>query len=102
MTPDQWGTAQISLKNQDAPIVGVSWQQALAYCEWRSVIATYLHTHSKISTYQAMQTANASAKTLITYRLPSEKEWEKLASRFTDKTTPGVGFRCVHSVKKIV
>lgn len=101
MTPDQWGKDQASLKNQDTPVIGVSWQQALAYCDWRSVTATYLHTHSKVSTYQTMQIANASAKTLITYRLPSDTEWEKLASRFTDKTYPGIGFRCVHTVKKI-
>lgn len=100
MVPDQWGTEQTSLKQQNAPVVGVSWQQALAYCEWRSVVATYLHSHPKLDTYQTMQSANTAAKTLIVYRLPSEKEWEKLASRFTNSPNSGIGFRCVHSIRK--
>lgn len=101
MTPDQWNGEQTSSKKQNAPVIGVSWQQALAYCEWRSVVATYLHNHSKLDTYQIMLRVNASAKTLITYRLPTEKEWEKSASRFTDHLRSGTGFRCVYSSKKV-
>ena len=101
MVPDQWGKTQTNVKNQYAPVVGVSWQQATIYCEWRSIMATYLRTHSTLNSFQAMQIANRSAKTLITYRLPSEKEWEKAASRFTDKLSSGIGFRCVYSVRKV-
>ena len=101
MIPDQWGKAQTSGKKQNAPVVGVSWQQATTYCDWRSVVATYLQTHSALSSYQAMQVANRSAKTLITYRLPSETEWGNAASHFTNETNSGIGFRCVHSVKKV-
>ena len=101
MLPDQWSRTQTSVKNQDEPVIGVSWQQALAYCEWRSVVATYLHTHATAATYQAMKLANTSAKTLITCRLPTEQEFNKLASRFTDKANSGIGFRCVYAVKKI-
>ncbi|QMW05782.1 formylglycine-generating enzyme family protein [Spirosoma foliorum] len=101
MTPDQWGKQQTSPKNQDAPVVGVSWHQALAYCEWRSVTATYLLTHAKIAPYQTMQMANASAKTLVTYRLPSEQEWKKFASHFTSKANSGISFHCVRSIKRV-
>ncbi|MGI4872495.1 MAG: SUMF1/EgtB/PvdO family nonheme iron enzyme [Janthinobacterium lividum] len=90
-----------SSKKQNAPVIGVSWQQALAYCEWRSVVATYLHNHSKLDTYQIMLKANAAAKTLITYRLPTEKEWEKSTRRFTDNLRSATGFRCVYSSKKV-
>jgi formylglycine-generating enzyme required for sulfatase activity len=101
MVPDQWSIKQTNVKNQDSPVIGVSWQQATIYCEWRSVVATYLQTHSTLNSFQAMKLANRSASTLITYRLPSDKEWEKGASRFTDKLNSGIGFRCVHSVKKV-
>jgi hypothetical protein len=100
MTPDQWNGEQTSSKKLNAPVIGVSWQQALAYCQWRSVVATYLHNHAKLATYQTMLRVNASAKTLITYRLPTEKEWKTSASRFPAILRPGTGFRCVYSSKK--
>ena len=46
--------------NEAYPVVGVSWFEAMAYCQW------------------------LSAKTGHTYRLPTEAEWEK-AARGTDQ-----------------
>ncbi len=51
--PAFWGDPRFSDPRQ--PVVGVSWQEAAAYCEWRTV------------------------ETGETHRLPTEAEWEKAA-----------------------
>lgn len=99
LIPNQWGKQQSSSNLQDMPVTGVSWQQAQDYCEWRSIVSTYLNTHSRAGTYQEMRAANISAKTLITYRLPTEQEWLKFASHSANKTIKGIGVHCIHSVK---
>lgn len=54
------------------PVVGVSYQQAINYCKWRSEIATQNFVSTRESKYR------------FDYRLPTEKEWEKSALSFID------------------
>ncbi|MCP4422889.1 MAG: formylglycine-generating enzyme family protein, partial [Chloroflexi bacterium] len=55
--PRYWNDARFATPNK--PVVGISWYEALAYCNW------------------------LSAKTGRPYRLPTEAEWERTA-RHTD------------------
>ncbi|RYD74862.1 MAG: hypothetical protein EOP53_17495, partial [Sphingobacteriales bacterium] len=55
-------------KYNDYPVIGVSWQQANAYCHWRT------NQYNKINKKQAVE-----------FRLPTEAEWEFAAIGISNK-----------------
>jgi formylglycine-generating enzyme required for sulfatase activity len=54
------------------PVVGISYEQAVRFCEWRSVVASEV--------YNEAHPAPAGLYWQFTYRLPTIKEWEKAAA----------------------
>lgn len=62
------------------PVVGVSYAQVVAYCQWRT--ATYNHKRNS---------KNDQVK--ITYRLPTEQEWIYAASANLDTSVYSFGYR---------
>jgi formylglycine-generating enzyme required for sulfatase activity len=51
--PEDWDE---QIEHQNRPLIGVSWYEAAAYCNW------------------------LTARTNLSYRLPEEKEWERAAA----------------------
>lgn len=103
MLPYGWTEARLPKPGAaDRPVTGVTWNQATEYCEWRSVVATFLLKHPKPSTFMDMKLANQASKAKIQYRLPTDKEWVVLAKKTNvSETLPTskTGFRCVAVVR---
>lgn len=62
------------------PVVGISYRQALAFCEWRTAQVNfgYYIKENKITDWE--NHLNDPYPIRVYYRLPTEKEWEWLAA----------------------
>ncbi len=68
--PARWADADFS--EPQKPVVGISWYEAVAYCNWRSV------REALGKAYDASGRLDLTAQG---YRLPTEVEWEYAASK---------------------
>lgn len=62
------------------PLVGISYQQAVAFCHWRTKAANFATYVKEKSISNWKQHMNDSFPVRFYYRLPTEKEWEMIAS----------------------
>jgi formylglycine-generating enzyme required for sulfatase activity len=65
------------------PVVGISYQQAIDYCNWRSTTVNEMLKKSKKKNLRLYE---------VTYSLPTEKEWELAAAGKLDPTLFPYGF----------
>ncbi len=64
---------------RDFPVVGVSHQQAVHFCKWRSkMVNTYIYIRDNKVEYHSDSTYD-EAPQLFQYRLPTEEEWKQMA-----------------------
>lgn len=57
------------------PVVGIRYEQVIAYCRWRTEIA-----NRSLESAKPFEGALPKQKIRVTYRLPTEKEWETYAA----------------------
>jgi formylglycine-generating enzyme required for sulfatase activity len=65
--PRYWRDARFGLLRPHAPVVGISWYEANAYCQW-------LSAQKDLSEWQVLASVLGQAASLA-FRLPTETEW---------------------------
>lgn len=69
------------------PIVGISFEQAVKYCEWRSQRVNYMIYIKENKIPFQLTDDTTGIPQVYQYRLPTEVEWEAIANvGFSDKT----------------
>ncbi|MDD3688284.1 MAG: SUMF1/EgtB/PvdO family nonheme iron enzyme [Bacteroidales bacterium] len=69
------------------PIVGISFEQAVAYCEWRSQRVNYMIYIRENKIPFQLTDDTTGVPQIYKYRLPTKIEWEAIASiSFSEKT----------------
>ncbi|HBX52754.1 MAG: hypothetical protein A2275_08980 [Bacteroidetes bacterium RIFOXYA12_FULL_35_11] len=63
------------------PVVGVSYDQAVAYCKWRSDrVNEYFYLNENKFSFKVLDTLKIeNVPRIFEYRLPTRKEWEQVA-----------------------
>ena len=78
------------------PVVGVSYEQAMEYCKWRTRVANQgdYFRKNKIKDFKNHLTDKFPIK--YYYRLPTEKEWEMIAMGNSSSLQSAFGFDSVY------
>jgi formylglycine-generating enzyme required for sulfatase activity len=75
----------------DYPLVGISYQQAVMYCQWRTErVNEYLYLKEKHIKWRPNTLYNFPKK--VVYRLPTEEEWDYAAAASLDFTKYPLGY----------
>ena len=69
------------------PVVGITYEQTIAFCEWRSKMVNQL--------FQLDPTMNPIKGKKYHYRLPTIEEWESAATGFTDINASPSGYNSI-------
>jgi len=78
LLPENWENSRFGFARKIAPVVGVSWYEASAYCRW-------LSTQKALPEIEFLRSEFNLQNSALTFRLPSEKEWVAAAGGEQDK-----------------
>jgi beta-lactamase regulating signal transducer with metallopeptidase domain len=88
MIPENWG----NVKKMERPVTYISFEQGLAFCEWRTEIFTYQMMSKKKADYATILKENDKLSKKYKFRLPTENEWYLIVKKGLDNK---IGFTCV-------
>jgi hypothetical protein len=88
MIPENWG----NIKKMERPVTYISFEQGLAFCEWKTEVFTYQMTKQKKADYATILKENDKLSKKYKFRLPTENEWYLIVKKGLEQQ---VGFTCV-------
>jgi hypothetical protein len=74
------------------PVIYISFEQSLAFCEWKTEIFTYQLMNQKKADYATILKENDKLSKKYKFRLPTENEWYLIVKKGLVIKT---GFTCV-------
>jgi formylglycine-generating enzyme required for sulfatase activity len=75
------------LQYNDYPIVGVTYEQALEYCKWRTEQVNKILYAKKYGIKQSEIDTSIKIPKFVEYDLPTKEEWEEISQGATNFTT---------------
>lgn len=91
------------------PVVGISYEQVISFCHWRTLAANYVVYCKKNKLIPKHDHRDEKFPVLFYYRLPSKEEWEMLAINNVDsnrrsfkKYTKDGNAKFIHNTNEIV
>lgn len=79
------------------PVTGISYEQAVAFCKWRTFAANFTVYTRKNKIKNAMEHLDDPFPIKFTYRLPTKAEWEMIAAgKLNDRFAYPYGYPAIY------